>query len=162
MAMFSDHLQICKSGHLITRNFDVAFNGEEHCERCGKKTFSKCIDCGSAITSNSRDIPENCSECGTSYPWNKKSERDNGYNTGSDSRNLRQTSNSQRQEKEVFEGMCSHDSRHKEAVTNSKSGNLSLMGSGVGGSTTNTKIVCKKCGKEYEVENAEESEDYLI
>jgi hypothetical protein len=72
-----DVMQVCLNGHQIT---DVAetfpHQRKQFCPSCGERTIDACPECNAPIQghlkgvlSQSTDVPNNCHNCGTAYPW---------------------------------------------------------------------------------------------
>lgn len=69
---------ICYNGHVVSK---CDANFQKHCSKCGKQTYSFCLNCKSPIHglikidgvffANSRPYskPLYCYECGSPYPW---------------------------------------------------------------------------------------------
>ena len=73
-----DVMQVCLNGHQIT---DVAETFPHHrkqfCDACGERAIDACPECNAPIQGHlkgvlslqSADVPNNCPNCGTAYPW---------------------------------------------------------------------------------------------
>ena len=81
MSGYYDTAQICINGHVINSNVhDNPIHNQDHCDKCGAKTISKCAHCNTEIRGNYEvpDVccigdeflaPNFCHKCGKPYPW---------------------------------------------------------------------------------------------
>lgn len=84
MSSYYDTMQVCKRwGHRITAMYDSSPNRrEKFCKKCGSTAIHTCPSCNTKIRGfyhvegviggSSPDVPLNCHNCGTSYPWKTK------------------------------------------------------------------------------------------
>jgi hypothetical protein len=74
--------QICLNGHVITPGIVSLKQGTQHfCDRCGKRTITKCPSCKGRIKGMFRrpdmnillnyEPPIYCSKCGKAFSWTK-------------------------------------------------------------------------------------------
>jgi hypothetical protein len=76
-----DTAQICRNGHVITSNYnDYPAHRQNHCDKCGAATITKCESCGTDIRGE-YEVPGVafvgagitaagfCHACGKPYPW---------------------------------------------------------------------------------------------
>ena len=75
-----DVMQVCLNGHQIT---DVAellpHHRKQFCPACGEKTVDACPECKAPIQGHLKgiiskpvEVPNNCPNCGTAYPWRQE------------------------------------------------------------------------------------------
>lgn len=81
---YYDTAQICLNGHVINGSFhDYPEHNQDHCDKCGKATITKCQKCNAEIRGDYKSIdvgavcgditaPNFCHKCGTPYPWMTK------------------------------------------------------------------------------------------
>jgi hypothetical protein len=77
-----DEKQICLNGHIITSRYhSKPHERKDYCDRCGKKTITKCPKCRESILgdmyspyylySAESEPPQNCEKCDKPFPWKK-------------------------------------------------------------------------------------------
>lgn len=77
---FYDIAQVCTNGHVVNDLAkEMREQNKEFCEKCGKKTITKCSSCNAEIQGRYNngqqferpvDIPPAfCQSCGKPYPW---------------------------------------------------------------------------------------------
>jgi hypothetical protein len=73
-----DVMQVCLNGHQITDAAEsLPHQRKQFCPDCGEQTIDACPECNAPIQGHLRgvlsirsaDIPNNCPNCGTAYPW---------------------------------------------------------------------------------------------
>jgi hypothetical protein len=94
-------MRVCENGHIVSRQSSVLdINPSQHCEDCGAAIWESCPNCDIPFTDpiagspnwTEATLPDNCSECGSKYPWGESNENKSGngdqvvkqeYNIGS-------------------------------------------------------------------------------
>lgn len=71
---------VCRNGHVITDQLEIAGCDDKFCNECGAPTITKCPTCNAKIRGDSMGggvvflgystpAPKYCSECGSPFPW---------------------------------------------------------------------------------------------
>jgi len=82
MGSYTDTMQVCLNGHVITDRFNTSPQFRKNfCTECGEKTITKCQSCGTDIPGDiiyesivvlggfGSVAPKICSNCGNKFPW---------------------------------------------------------------------------------------------
>lgn len=74
-----DIAQVCLNGHVTNSSFkNMPEDNQEYCNKCGKKTITKCPHCdknirgqywGGSFSTEQFIAPSYCQECGKPFPW---------------------------------------------------------------------------------------------